>query len=418
MNTVCRRAVLTLLLAASISAQGILIPKHPEPDSDSLDQLDQEVGDELPPHTSLLQRNLNLQLKFQLAPLRTGPNAPANITDPLVFAHVPCNFGHSVELYALGQPDDIKAVYLSNLAPDYADQLWIMNNLAKAPDGVLWGMMHPAARPIDEATGCNLYYVPGYMWPQKAASLYFGEATPFGFLRDPYDKMVNEFRQQVQGIDSAYTFLTRAQVSFREGHMERENATYKQWYASCDVNAYLQAELGFYKQGGRQRFRDNCHLLPQVEFFIKQPHGAKVYVDVRTIPNSFDGVMEAHGYPYRMNMAIHNWMCNNISAYTLTEETKALIREVYAEDFKLICEQFGYCDDKEVTCLEQIPDMCGGKPGNPPPNSTTNDNLWWVKSMNTSGTNFTQLMIGLMDQYAWTGLNFTGWLDGLWTRFR
>lgn len=361
-----------------------------------------ESGEEVP-LTSLLQLQRRLHHRSPLAVGREGSKQPANVSAPLSFAHVPCNFGHSVELFALGELQDDAAIYLSDFAPTYGEQLWIMDNLAKAPDGVLWGMMHPITRPIDNTTGCNLYYTPGYLWPQEAADAYFARNTVFAFLRDPYDKMVNEFRQQVGGVDSAYLMLTRAEVSAREGHMERENATYQEWYDTCDVNKYLQAELGFYLQGGAQRFRDNCHLLPQSEY-LQQPYGATVFMDVRKIPDSFNDLMEAHGYPYQMTGEIHNTMCNNLSAWSLTEETKALIREVYADDFNLLCEQFGYCDDRELTCLEQIPDMCGGKPGSPPPNSTVATEYWWGNA-----TDAAAIVPTLIADFGWTGLNFSSW---------
>lgn len=280
----------------------------------------------------------------------------------LSFAHVPCNFGHTVENYGLGQPQQLGRIYflgLSLLAPGYDAKLWVMNNLARQPGAELWGMMHPAARPISEVTGCNLYYTPGKYWPAKAAEEYFADREVFALLRDPYDKMANEFRMQVQGIDSGFTVLTRPEVSWREGHLERENATYQTWYATCDVNAYLQEELRRYLEG--DRFRVNCHMLPQSEY-VEQPYGATVFVDNRKIPDSLNELFTARGYAMKVEQPIHNYFCNNISAYSLTEETKSLIRKVYRADFDLLCAKFGYCNDRELFCLENLSGMCGGKP--------------------------------------------------------
>lgn len=280
----------------------------------------------------------------------------------LSFAHVPCNFGHTVENHGLGQPQQLGRPYflgLSLLAPGYVAKLWVMNNLVRQPSAELWGMMHPAARPISEVTGCNLYYTPGKYWPAKAAAEYFGDREIFAVVRDPYDKMANEFRMQVQGIDSGFTVLTRPEVSWREGHLERENATYQMWYATCDVNAYLQEELRRFLEG--DRFRVNCHMLPQSEF-VEQPYGATVFVDNRKIPDSLNELFTARGYPMRVGEPIHNYLCNNISAYSLTEETKSLIRQVYKADFELLCEKFGYCNDRELFCMQNLSRMCGGKP--------------------------------------------------------
>lgn len=278
----------------------------------------------------------------------------------LSFTHVPCNFGHTVENFGLGPNHKSAAVSLSLVAPTYDWQVWIMNHVARARGGELWGMMHPAARPISEVTGCNLYYTPGKYWPAEAAKDYFGDRDIFAVLRDPYDKMVNEFRMQVQGIDSAFTALSRTEVSWREGHLERENLTYRMWYSTCDVNAYLQEELNKVLAG--DRFRVNCHMLPQSEY-VEQPYGATVFVDNRKFPDSLLELTKARGYSLALEeTSFHNWMCNNISAYSLTEETKRLIRKVYKSDFDLMCENFGYCDDRELFCMENLTRMCGGKP--------------------------------------------------------
>lgn len=323
--------------------------------SNACSALREDVRDDGLQHLSLLQLRPRLEEE-----LREVSNH-SQVNQPLAFAHVPCNFGHTVENVGLGEGHNPFPIALSLAAPTYQEQLGIMEHLVKAPCGALWGMMHPAARPISAETGCNLYYTPGYMWPQEAAAEYFGSKQIFALLRDPLDKMVNEFRMQVEGVDSIYTMLTRAEISLREGHFEREGPEYMSWYWTCNVNAYLQSELKYFLQGGKQRYRGNCHLLPQSEYF-KGAHGATIAVDVRKIPDSFNQLMEEHGYEVKMGTTMHNFMCNGVSAYSLTEETKALIRQVYAEDYALLCQKFGYCNDQELTCLSQIPDMCGGKP--------------------------------------------------------
>lgn len=275
----------------------------------------------------------------------------------LSFMHIPCNFGHTIEKEALGKGANLRLVYESSSAKSQAEEEAIMHR-AKGTQGVFWGQMDPSTRQISNATGCNMYYTPGKYWPSHLARSYFGQRTIFGVLRDPYDKAVNEFRRQVQKVDSVYNWQLRANVSAREGHPEREGLRYQTYYDTCDVNGYLKEELLKYKAG--DHFRGNCALVPQAEYF-DSPWGVAVPVDNRLIPGSINTVLGDYGYSYRVDKTIHNWLCPNISAFSLDTEVKGLIQEVYARDFDLLCSYFGYCNRTEMICLEAIPQMCGDR---------------------------------------------------------
>mmetsp|Transcript_74983 Transcript_74983/g.160566 ORF Transcript_74983/g.160566 Transcript_74983/m.160566 type:complete len:386 (+) Transcript_74983:81-1238(+) len=276
----------------------------------------------------------------------------------LSFMHIPCNFGHTIEKVALGKGANLRLVYESGLGKPLAEEEEIMHR-AKGAKGVLWGQMNPSIREISNATGCNMYYTPGKYWPSDLAHSYFGQRTIFGVLRDPYDKAVNEFRRQVQKVDSVFKWQLRANISAREGHLEREGLRYQMYYDTCDVNGYLKEELLKYKAG--DRFRGNCALVPQADYF-DPPWGIAVPVDNRLIPGSINTVLGDYGYSYRVDKTIHNWLCPNISAFSLDNEVKVLIQEVYARDFDLLCSYFGYCNRNEIVCLEAIPQMCGDRP--------------------------------------------------------
>lgn len=232
---------------------------------------------------------------------------------------------------------------------------------ATAPDVPLWGMMDPVLRGFSKLTGCHLYYTPPKYLPKDVGQQYYGNKSAFTFLRDPYDRAVNDFRAQVFGLDSIFTMSCRQNTSVREGHLERESEKYRNWYRTCDVNSYLRAELPKVLEG--DIYRADCHFLPQADYF-ENPFANTTAIDNRKIPESFNALMVERGYfNITMPRTLHNYVCNNISAYTLAEDVKMLIRKVYARDFDLICSLFGYCDREEVTCLGQIPNMCGGKPG-------------------------------------------------------
>jgi len=258
----------------------------------------------------------------------------------LQFIHIPCTFGHTVEEAGAGG-------LLAAIAH------------VEKEGGISWAELHPGLQGVSEITGCNLFYTPPKYWPSEIAEKTLRNQTLFSLLRDPYDRMANEFRMQVGYIDSAFLGITRADVSAREGNLEREGEEYQRFYRECDVNGYLQAELRKYLAG--DRFRDNCHLLPSSEF-ASTPYGPIEWIDERFIPESFNQYMESHNAQPRMGSTMHNIWCNDVSAYSLNEETKQLIRQVYAADFDLICKTFGHCDKEEMFCHENIESMCGSKP--------------------------------------------------------
>lgn len=281
----------------------------------------------------------------------------------LQFIHIPCTFGHTVENAGLSATDSNKTLMLkASISASERGDIEEANELMqsiKGQGGVLWGMMLPELRSRSNVTNCELYYTPPKYWPDDVSVQLLKGKKPFAMLRDPYDRLANEFRMQVLGWDSVFNGLTREAVAEREGNLERESDVYKKFYAECDVNGYLQAELRKYQDG--DRYRSNCHLLPSAEYF-EEVFVSVEPIDERGIPASFNDFMQENGYEVRFDNTMHNVMCNDVSAYSLSTETKNLIKEVYAADFDLICSKLGYCDREEMTCHENIDSMCGGKP--------------------------------------------------------
>lgn len=292
----------------------------------------------------------------------------------LAFVHVPVNFGHDVERDAL-MAEEVEGDLYSNpyatAAAMYMGGDSVVTKelksltMVQGPGGEAWGKMDPALRELSPKTGCDLYATPPKYWPKVVARKYFRydqyqNKTVFGLLRDPYDRIVHEFRLQSQGFDSLFNNETRKVISEREGTMDRESEKYQSFYDDCNVSAWVKAELGRFQKG--DRFRGNCHLLPQ-KYYFDGVHGIQVPIDNRHIPQSFNEVMKNHGYDIRMatDDTLANLKCD-VSAWSLDEEAKALVREVYADDFALLCQHFGYCDNTELTCLKQFPRMCSGSP--------------------------------------------------------
>jgi len=277
----------------------------------------------------------------------------------LALVSVPVNFATAAERAGLNgdRMQDMSFLYKSSFEAKKEQNQWNAIRIVKGPGGEIWGQMDPDLRPISNITGCNLYHTPQKYWPEDIAERYFSGKRAFGILRDPYDKVVAVFRELATGGGQP----SRKEVSDREGAPEVESEEYLAFYSDCDVNGWVKAELARVAQG--DVYRGNCHLLPQAEYF-DHPHGISLPIDNRLLPESFNEVMEEHGYPIRMDAASvrHTKSCGKISAWSLDEESRALVREVYASDFELLCKTFGYCDTEELTCMQQLPQMCGGSP--------------------------------------------------------
>mmetsp|Transcript_61131 Transcript_61131/g.189381 ORF Transcript_61131/g.189381 Transcript_61131/m.189381 type:complete len:324 (+) Transcript_61131:80-1051(+) len=285
-------------------------------ESYSMDDVD--VGDDEDPVLETGAVSM-LQVGYQLTagsaePAATAQTAPPSGRRDLAMAYLPYNFGHTVAKAALAS--DIK---------------W--GDCGSRTGRADTCMGHGTST----VTGCELMYTPGKYWPKDAAKAYFGNMTVFGILRDPYERMVSQFRGSGR-------------------------FTYPDLFAKCDVNAGVKSMMREYLanvKAGRP-YVLNCQMLPQAEFF-DQPHGATVFVDNRQFPHSMNSVLLAHGYKeiqIAPEEVAHVTGCDHVWAGDLDSEAKALVRQVYARDFQLLCSHFGYCDTLENTCITRVPGMC------------------------------------------------------------
>mmetsp|Transcript_9439 Transcript_9439/g.17491 ORF Transcript_9439/g.17491 Transcript_9439/m.17491 type:complete len:290 (-) Transcript_9439:75-944(-) len=228
----------------------------------------------------------------------------------LAMVYVPFNFGHTVSEKA-------------------------------ASLGIYWGDCG-SREPVEgclgymksDVTGCDLMYTPGKLWPAELAKVYFGNRTTFGILRDPFERMVAQFRG-----------------TYRLKHPE----------LGCDLNRGIKMMMQEYLAavGSGNPFTENCNYLPQAEFF-DDPFGAHEAVDNRLFPKSANELFSSHGLPLQIatEEISHVEGCEDKWAGDLDNEAKGMIRKVYQRDFDLICQRFGYCDLDEATCLQGVPTMC------------------------------------------------------------
>lgn len=214
--------------------------------------------------------------------------------------------------------------------------------LAYENEGLLWGKLNPSLAVISNSTGCHMWYTPQKYWPEDLAHSYFGDKQIFGTLRDPYDRTANQFRYFVKWPKSEFP------------------AHYQEYFRTCNVNAFLEEEL---PKVVADPYKNDCQWQPMSEYF-DMPYGITVAFDNRKIPWSLNELLREHGYGFLEGNgeALHNIVCDNIWAGSLNNNVKAMIREIYARDFDLLCNLWGYCDPNELTCHSQFDKMCGDAP--------------------------------------------------------
>eukprot|EP00415_Alexandrium_ostenfeldii_P004357 UN4357 len=142
------------------------------------------------------------------------------------------------------------------------------------------------------------------------------------------------------------------------GNVSGYGGSYPGFFRTCDVNGAVKQMMKTALSGNL--FAHGCSLIPQAEYF-DGPYGIQLPVNNREFPRSMNDFFVAHGYP-RFNITsgdiLHVEGCPEIWAGDLEEETKLLVRQVYARDFDLLCQHFGYCQTGENTCLYQVESMC------------------------------------------------------------
>uniref|UniRef100_A0A7S1RIM1 Sulfotransferase n=1 Tax=Alexandrium catenella TaxID=2925 RepID=A0A7S1RIM1_ALECA len=232
----------------------------------------------------------------------------------LAMAYLPYNFGHTVAVKAAS------------------------SGLAWGDCGDRSGTSACLGFQTSNVTGCHLMYTPAKQWPADLAKEHFGGRSVFGILRDPYERMVAQFR----------------------GSGARD---YPELHAACDVSEAVKRRMRSYLDSvrGGNPYVSDCMMLPQAEYF-EGPNGINLPIDGRLLPLSFNEVMERHGYPtIHMATTAVSLKCE-VSSFSLDAEARAMVKEMYARDLALICKHFGYCNTDEIMCMSHLTGMCGGAP--------------------------------------------------------
>lgn len=292
-------------------------------------------GSTVSDHTSLLQLNT------------TVPGALPTGLMGMSFVHVPFNFGNTVEMVAMFPKKATRRKkweqYTRDMDGDDAPvpvraMSWEGARKYMEPGSVAWGHLLPELTAASGFTGCPLYLTPQKYWPAELAGRYFGGRDRVGILRDPYEKLVAQFRGSFAGY----------------GGMANDTE-------ACRVNHAIKQKMRSLLKDGNM-FADGCTFVPQAEYF-DMPHGITHPIDNFRFPDSMNEYFKLHSYPVHIETddILHVTHCDDKWAGDLDMETRRLVQRFYARDFELLCKHFGYCDKTQNTCIARSPEMCPDK---------------------------------------------------------
>lgn len=171
---------------------------------------------------------------------------------------------------------------------------------------------------------CVRYHVP----PRYLGKHSYGDAEVFCVTRHPFERAVSE-----------YTYLLGVKWGSGFSSFLHE----KDECSSAGLNHFLQGELSiFLNTTHGTKFRCDCHFLPQSDY-IWDANGhqrCNKWIRMGELPGSFNEYMKEKRLPVRLRPSRVNAASCNVTVADLTEETKAMLRLVYAEDF----ERLGYTE--------------------------------------------------------------------------
>uniref|UniRef100_A0A6U9ILT9 Sulfotransferase domain-containing protein n=1 Tax=Zooxanthella nutricula TaxID=1333877 RepID=A0A6U9ILT9_9DINO len=220
---------------------------------------------------------------------------PRGMRGHLELVHIPKNAGTSVEESGLQH-----GIQWGTHAKDLSEQ-------QEMPDG----------------NWCNRWHVP---IPLLQGPNPYEDADVFCITRHPYERAVSEYSWLAEKEWAPpWIWRTRSQV-----------------LPACSargMNLFLRRALAAYQRG--MRYMMDCHFLPQAEY-IWDKSGRRVCHHVfrldENLTSNINALAEEKGYPVRMGsrQVENEGDCQNLTAQDLSEATKMLLQEVYADDFRLL----------------------------------------------------------------------------------
>jgi len=283
-------------------------------------------------------------LQVRISSEAISPTRAKRGAQDLVFMHMPFNFGNTIEKVAMFPPSVSLEAGMLAMHTLAAAKSWDLVRNSTQPGGAVWVLLNPDLTVTSNVTQCPLFLTPPKYWPEDIAKKYIGNKKVLGVIRDPFERLVAQFRGGVQ----------KSASDTPEGRDSFDRRT-----GVCnDVNKAVKDLLKKLKASG-DMFQGGCNNIPQSEF-LEGPYGITVPIDNWRFPKSANEVFEQHGYGWhiRKQDVLHVSGCEDSWSRDLDDETRSLVREVYAKDFDIICKSFGYCNFDEYTCIQGVHTMC------------------------------------------------------------
>jgi hypothetical protein len=265
----------------------------------------------------------------------------------LVFLHMPYNFGNTIEKVAMFPPEtsriEVIGLAMSMGGGSFANPQgnnvpsWDYIKSITKPGGENWGHFNPDLMVEAKNPKCPLYLTPPKYWPEAVAKKYFGDKKIFAVIRDPYEKLIAQFRGAMPDYGGSATEKTMKE---------------------CDVNTAIKTLLKNIEATNDTSI-GGCVNIPQAEWFDGK-YGVQIPVDNWRFPKSANELFEKHGYSWhiRKQDVLHVSLCEDHWSAELDTETRNLVKKIYKKDFELICKHFGHCDFEQNTCLQGVHHMC------------------------------------------------------------
>jgi len=173
---------------------------------------------------------------------------------------------------------------------------------------------------------------------------YVNSENVFCVKRNPYDKLISEYGWRLNVFKTMSKREFQASLTDMGGESEEvQICPGCEQYPSCSavgLNIFLISVLSEIKHKRVAATVDRCHFLPQVEYmWAGSRQTCKHVLDVDNLEEDFAKLMASRGcgvpksYPHIMQTE-----CDDLSSDDLELETKALIRDIYKDDF----EKLGY----------------------------------------------------------------------------
>lgn len=219
----------------------------------------------------------------------------------LEFVHIPKNAGTAVETAGLE-----------------ADIMWSRFSFS------LLGKRH-----MSDGNMCNAYHIPPWMLDRSP----YKDTTAFCVTRHPYDRAVSEYTYLLSDLaDWSHEFAEE----YDTGLYDREPCTAR------GLNHFVRRTGHLFKRG--LKYIDDCHHLPQSQYIWDYSGGepgrqiCKEVLRLDHLDQGFATLMGKYGYqvvlPKKPEFRSADYC--DVSAADLDEESRQLLRELYADDFRLL----------------------------------------------------------------------------------